>query len=68
MTSEQDAWDTFAAAALTGYVIQDAPSPENCCGFAARYADAMMEERRKRKLDNIQPIPPELAARGFLDE
>lgn len=44
----EDAWIEFAKAALTGVVSQRTISPEEAAKTAAEYADAMVEELRKR--------------------
>lgn len=47
---DMPAWDTFAAAALTGIIAGDASgdSADVCVQWAATMADAMMAERAKR--------------------
>lgn len=55
MMSEQDAWDQYAAAAMSGFLAAfaahpnvDLPDPEHPAEYAAKCANAMLAERRKR--------------------
>jgi hypothetical protein len=47
---ERWAWDSFATAALEATLLVDDsnPGPSEAAKYAARFADAMLLERRKR--------------------
>ncbi len=54
-TSDAEAWDVYAAAALSA-TVKDAESPQQAVAVAAGLADLLLEERQKRRKANTDHI------------
>lgn len=53
---EQDAWDGFARAALSGMLGGQAIGSTTAAQVAAKFADDMIVERRKRQSEQAKPV------------